>query len=418
MRNRFPRLLTALTALATTAALVPTTATAAPPARRIQVQSWDTADEFAAGKTKGVVVRKAGRVVLKEPVRKGDVEFGWWRSPWVKPGYDLTELIPSWHARTPGASWVEIEVRGRTSDGRTSSWDTVARWAAQDKHVRRASGDPQTDDLGRVSYDTWVTGGVNRWQVRAKLYRPAGTKAKPKLERVGAVASRLPSTATVATSKPGGAPAALGKVLDVPAYSQMVHRNTYPQYDGGGEAWCSPTSTTMVLDHFGALPPEKDYAWVRSGYRDPVVAHHARMTYDARLGGTGNWSFNTAYAATRTGNAFVTRLRNLREAERFIAAGIPLIASVAFRSGELRGAPISSTNGHLMVIVGFTASGDVVVNDPAAPDNSSVRRTYARGQFENAWLKRGTSAGGSGGLVYVITDDATPLPARNGNRNW
>ena len=48
-------------------------------------------------------------------------------------------------------------------------------------------------------------------------------------------------------------------------------------------------------------------------------------------------------------------------------AGIPLVASVSFGAGQLDGAPISSSNGHLLVIVGFEADGDVVVNDPAAP---------------------------------------------------
>ena len=38
------------------------------------------------------------------------------------------------------------------------------------------------------------------------------------------------------------------------------------------------------------------------------------------------------------------------------------------------------------MIVGFTDDGDVVVNDPAAPANAGVRRTYDRGQFEDAWL--------------------------------
>ena len=30
----------------------------------------------------------------------------------------------------------------------------------------------------------------------------------------------------------------------------------YPQYGGGGEAWCSPTSTSMVLGYYEALPPQ------------------------------------------------------------------------------------------------------------------------------------------------------------------
>jgi hypothetical protein len=129
------------------------------------------------------------------------------------------------------------------------------------------------------------------------------------------------------------------------------------------------------------------------------------MTYDHGYDGTGNWPFNTAYAGGLTGGpAFVTRLRDLRQAERFIKAGIPLVASVSFGPGELDGAPISSTAGHLLVIAGFRDDGDVVVNDPAARTNRGVRRTYDRGQFEDVWLPT------SGGLVYVITDEDHPLP--------
>ena len=36
-------------------------------------------------------------------------------------------------------------------------------------------------------------------------------------------------------------------------------------------------------------------------------------------------------------DAFVTRLRSLVEAEAFIAAGIPLIVSAAFRADEVPG---------------------------------------------------------------------------------
>ncbi len=200
-------------------------------------------------------------------------------------------------------------------------------------------------------------------------------------------------------------------MLDVPQYSQMVHAGHYPQWGNGGEAWCSPTSTSMVLGYYDALPAPAAYSWVPSGHVDPWVDYAARATYDAQYEGTGNWPFSTAYAASRAGNAFVTRLRSLREAERFIAAGIPVVASISFGRGELTGAPISATNGHLLVVVGFTESGDVVVNDPAASNRAGVRRTYDRGQFENAWLPT------SGGLTYVITDDAHPLPGGT-HSNW
>ena len=371
--------------------------------RHIAYRSWGTDAELRTGALQGTVVAD-GTVRLAPRTDRGT-----WTSPWVAPPFALTELVPSWDAMTPGASRLTVEVRGRTSSGPTS-WDTAATWAYGDRYVRRASGASQPDDGGRMSYDTWLTNasaGVTGWQVRVTLSRPAGSPAAPSLDTVGAVASRLPQVSDVATSTPRPAPnPALGKVLPVPRYSQMAHEGDYPQYDGGGEAWCSPTSTTMVLAFYDALPSPSAYAWVKDGHTDPEVDHAARMVYDATLEGTGNWAFNTAYAARRVGQAHVTRLRNLRGAEAWIERGVPLVVSVTFGRGELTGAPISSTNGHLLVIVGFTRSGDVVVNDPAAPTRAGVRRTYDRGQFEDAWLRRSPSGGsmrGSGGVAYVIT---------------
>lgn len=183
----------------------------------------------------------------------------------------------------------------------------------------------------------------------------------------------------------------------------MIHQGEFKQWGGGGEAWCSPTSTAMVLRYFKASPEPAEYTW--SKYPDSFVDHAARYTYDHRYEGTGNWPFNTAYAAQQGMDAFVTRLSHLGDAEAFIKAGIPLVASIAFAKGKLTGAPISSTPGHLLVITGFAKDGRVIVNDPAASQNSTVRRVYSRSQFEKAWL------GGSGGIVYVIRPTDKRLPA-------
>jgi hypothetical protein len=405
-----PRLARPLLPLLALALAVPgpaaTSAAAAPEAeRRIQYAEWRGAD-LAAGTFDGTLLRRA-RLRIGEPVATRTYggtryDFGRWVSPWRRPGFALTELIASWQATTPGDSWVEVQVRGRTAQGTRSSWDTLGRWAAGDRHVRRTSVGGQGDDLADVNVDTWqVPGGVRAWQLRVNLMR-AGT-ARPTVRALGAVASRLPDVDGVATSDPGVASGPDHVVLDVPRYSQMVHSGHYPAWGGGGQAWCSPTSLSMVLGYYDALPPRSAYAWVSDGHPQPWVDHAARMTFDADYDGTGNWPFNTAYAGTRLGpgaRAYVTRLRSLRQAERYVAGGTPLVASISFGAGDLDGAPISSTNGHLLVIVGFTRSGDVVVNDPAAQRRSGVRRTYDRGQFEDAWLPT------SGGVVYVLTRDA------------
>lgn len=374
--------------------------------RPIAFQQWDTTAQLQQGRTSGVAYSN-GRAVFSKGTTSLTVggtryDAATWESPWSTPGFGFTQLIPSWSASTPGDSLVEIRVRGRDSAGTLSSWDLLGRWAATDAHTERTTSSGQSDDLGKVDVDTWKTvRNLKSWQVRVVLARRAGTTARPSFDAVGAVASRLPTT-TPKVSEPGSG---AGVVLDVPRYSQMVHKGHYPQWGNGGEAWCSPTSTSMVLGYYGRLPKASSYSWVPKGHTDPWVDYAARMTYDHDYDGTGNWPFNTAYAAPLAGKAFVTRLRSLREAERFIKAGIPLVASVTFGKGELDGAPISSTAGHLLVIAGFTKSGDVVVNDPASSTRSGVRRTYDRAQFERAWLPR------SGGLVYVIRDSAHPLPS-------
>jgi hypothetical protein len=207
-------------------------------------------------------------------------------------------------------------------------------------------------------------------------------------------------------------------VLDVPTYSQELHRGDFPEYDNGGEAWSSPTSTSMVVAYWGKSPEAQDYAYVTDRYgaehTDPWVDYAARHTFDYNYDGAGNWPFNTAYAARLGLEGFVTRLHDLNEAEQFIKAGIPLVASVSFKKDELDGAGYS-TGGHLMTIVGFTKEGDVVVNDPAShliPSDDQVRVTYDRQQFTNAWI------GHTGGIVYVIHPRDVRLPRPNQAANW
>ena len=382
--------------------------------RPIAYAQWDGGAQWRQGTFAGTKVRKS-RLVLATPTSTRryagrTYEQAFWNSPWVTPGFALTELVPSWSATTPGDTWVEVQVRARTGAGQMGSWDVLGRWTSGDRKTQRRTISGQADDLGNVSVDTWRStsgAGVAAYQVRVLLLRRAGLKGTPSIDAVGAVASRLPATRpAVSTPGPGR-----GKILNVPRYSQMIHRGHYPAWGNGGEAWCSPTSTSMVLGYYDALPAAATYRWVPSGHTDPWVDYAARMTYDSAYRGTGNWAFNTAYAAPRVGKAFVTRLRSLREAETFIAAGIPLVASISYGAGELTGSAVRSSNGHLLVIVGFTRTGDVVVNDPASTTRSGVRRRYDRAEFENAWLPT------SGGTVYVVHDADHPLPAGT-HSNW
>ena len=320
--------------------------------------------------------------------------YGSWTSPWTAADHSFRELVPSWSAKTPLGTFLEVQVRVRTTAGRTGSWDSAGIWAGGKLGgINRTSLGDQTDDVASVLTDTVrTTSNARRWQIRATLHRRTGTSRTPVVAAVSATTSTL-APSSVSTSQPG---VARGTSIRVPRYSQMIHQGHYPQWDNGGEAWCSPTSMAMVLGRYKSGPTRKQYSWVPSGHVNPLVDHAARMTYDYRYSGAGNWPFSAAYASTFGLDAFVARLGSMRAAERYVAKGIPLVLSISFDAGELDNSPLTSSRGHILVLRGFTKKGNPIVNDPAARSNKGVRRVYKRGQLERAWLTA------SAGTAYVV----------------
>jgi len=347
--------------------------------------------------------------------RTGSFEQATWTSPEVTPEFPVTEVVASWNATTPAGTWLEVEVAATMDDGTRTKWYVLGRWAEGDRDISPTSVPGQGDGNADVAQDTLTTRQnrtLSTYQVRVHLMRAAGSDASPLVSLVGVMASSVAADHTVPRSPSGGAE---GTLLEVPAYSQMIHRGEYPQWDNGGQSWCSPTATMMVLGRWGNGPTGEDYAWVDPSYQDRFVDYAARHTYDHDYGGAGNWTFNTAYAARYGVIAYVTRLRSLTEAEQFIKAGIPLVVSVSFGKDQLEGAGYE-TAGHLLTIVGFDADGNVISNDPAShgiASNEQVRTTYDREQFENAWIVP------TGGIVYVIhPPDVEPPDPPAGEPNW
>ena len=329
-----------------------------------------------------------------------------WQSPVLETDFDITSLIPSWSALTPGAGWIEVAVRGGRSRP-DSDWFVLARWAETSDSIQRTTVDAQRTSGARVHNDEVGIDADAGWrtaEVRITSHRADPVVSWPDLQAVNLLASGAPSPS------PPGAGSGHAHVIDVPPYSQQHHTGDLPELGGGGKNWCSPTSVAMLLSHWetgpSGLPP--------SGERNPLVPHAAQHTYDTAFGGTGNWAFNTAYAARFGLDAFVTRLRSLDEAEMFTRAGIPLVLSVVFTADQLDGAGFD-TDGHLVVLVGFDAAGNPVVNDPASSrivSNDEVRRTYRRDQFAEAWLTR------SSAIAYVIRPFDRPLPPPPAEANW
>jgi len=155
---------------------------------------------------------------------------------------------------------------------------------------------------------------------------------------------------------------------------------------------CSPTSLTMVLNHFGVKTQ---------------VLETAAGVLDSADNIYGNWTLNTMYAGSRGLYAWPARLNSLEEARLYLNLGIPLVASITFGPDEVKRSPLKKTKGHLVVIKGFDEQGRVLVNDPAAPDEKTVERAYDRAEFARAWLKN------KSGTAYIIAPfSLVPLTAR------
>ncbi|MFD5449173.1 peptidase C39 family protein [Streptomyces sp. NPDC127100] len=419
-------------AIPATAEAAPSAGTAADPdraSRPVDYHAWTTFQDWRHGAAQGTRPVAGARpgVVIGVPAGTADYtdphtgttaawEYATWTSPVHRLAVPATEVIASWNARTPSGTWLQVELRGTYSDGTDTPWYVMGRWAAGDQDIRRTSVDDQSDGRSSIWTDTFSIDDASTglrlvsYRLRLTLHRRPGTRATPTVWRLGAMGSDIPDRFTVPASAPG-----LARELRVPRYSQEIHKGQYPEYDNGGEAWCSPTSSQMIVEYWGGRLTDEQLAWVDPSYPDPQVCHAARHTYDFQYAGCGNWPFNAAYAATfKDLQGVVTRLGSLTDLETLIAAGIPAITSQSFLEEELTGSGYG-TSGHLMTVIGFTADGDVIANDPASDDNEAVRRVYKRREWENIWLrtKRYNASGkvvsGTGGVCYLYFP-ARPSP--------
>jgi hypothetical protein len=435
MRHRMVVRLAAVSCALAAVFVAPGEAAKAPSHDSISYHGWTTAADFASGTSNGVTAASVGdgAITLGTTAHRLDYDdpfdattdtttydYGTWTSPvYATPGFAFTELVSSWTADTPSGTWIQVEMHGTTTAGTTTKDYVMGRWTSQmpseaSGDIHRTSVGGQGDADGFISIDTFFAAkrvALTDYQLRVTLYRKDGTNAAPTLRSVGAIASALPDDKTVPAGPLGGAE---GMNLGVPQYSQEVHRGEFPEFDNGGEAWCSPTSTEMVVEYWGSAPT--DLSGI--GFADPTVDYAAMHTFDWHYDGAGNWPFNIGYAGSFGLEGEVVQLRSLTEAEQFIKAGIPLVASVAFKKNQLDNSGFT-TNGHLLVIRGFTAGGDVIVNDPASrliPDDAAVQNVYDRQQFADAWLPSSVS----GGIAYVIHPAGTALPANTPGlpANW
>jgi hypothetical protein len=320
----------------------------------------------------------------------GDFAFGTMSSPAIAQAATFDQLVGSWDAVTPAGTWIELHARVLQAPG-WSGWYALPVWTSDAATLERHSVAGQKDARGRVDTDTLVAAEglpASAYQLAVTLFS-ASPDASP--------AVRLVRAATVPRTRMVGADdSARGADLPVPQRSQMLPEYRGLGFGGGGEAWCSPTTTSMIMAYWGNMLHLPQLVL-------PVPAV-AAGTYDYTYRGAGNWPFNTAFAGTYGLVSYVERFASLDELEPWIKASVPVAISIAFRPGELSGAPIPSSPGHLLVVRGFTPAGDVIVNDPVASSDTQVRMVYRRSQLERVWQR------GSHGTAYLMYPPGWQVP--------
>jgi hypothetical protein len=351
----------------------------------IRVADGGTLEIIPESATAGTDPYQAGAYYGGNYYNGGSFYFGEATSPEMSASFDLREAIASWNADTPPGTWIEVDISVRLN-GRWTKWYILGIWDDDNSTIQRHSVKLQGDNDGYVGVDTLVLTNkketAEAFRLKFKLFSDDNTTSPTVRYASVAYSTTSPKKANVS----GGNPALWNTRLEVPECSQMV-------YPDGGNVWCSPTSTSMVLMY-----------WNQNGRPcNEWVPATVTGVFDWVYDGHGNWPFNTAYAATMNASgdpdhleASVRRFTSLAEAEPWVTAGVPVIVSYAWSKNALTGAAVPSSDGHLSVLVGFDGSGNPIINDPAASSDEDVQRTYLRSEFEPLWLQA------TGGTVYLI----------------
>ncbi len=179
-------------------------------------------------------------------------------------------------------------------------------------------------------------------------------------------------------------PAGAGARLAVPALSQMEEAESVRM------RICSPASVAMVLAYHG---------------RRVELATLAREIFHPGLDRYGVWPAAIRAAGRRGVPGYLLRFPDWESAAWCLDHGMPVIASVRYGAGELAGAAIPDTTGHLLVLTGWEG-GEVLVNDPAAPRAGEVARRYRLDDLRRVWLERA-------GVGYVLFTPSTSPSGRS-----
>lgn len=278
----------------------------------------------------------------------------------LTPRRAAAHLLPSFSplAPAPPAFRFELSVR---ADGAWSPWVATVTLGQAEFPLLPSCAGPLTADIDELRASPPVE--AVRLRVRCRGSLPTAWLASLSAAGDDRIEAGTPPGAGASVRVPS-----LSQIAEDPAIAPRI---------------CSPTSVAMVLGYWG---------------RPATAAAVAADVFHPATDRYGVWPAAIRAAGARGVAGYLLRFPDWSAAAWCLTRGIPIIASIRYGAGELGGAPMDATTGHLVVLTGYE-DGAVLVNDPAAPAPESVPRRYRRDELTRAWLDRT-------GIGYVLFDPA------------
>lgn len=295
--------------------------------------------------------RRASSAAPRETIGAGEIllEFPAWR-----PRADARHLLPSLSVLTEIRYAARFELSVATGGG-WSPWVATATLGPGEFAPLCQATETLSCDID--VYTARAPVSELRLRVRLAAPDPRTLAAAPRITTLSACDLTTPVAVTTA--------AAVAR-LPVPARSQL---DAPPDI---ALRICSPVSVAMVLDYWGAPTAML-----------PLVAEMFHPATDRY----GVWPAAIQAAGRRGVAGYLLRFPDWASAVWCLERRLPIVASINYSAGELTGAPMPETSGHLLVLTGCDGP-DVLVNDPVAAPPSEVPRRYRLDELRRVWLER------------------------------
>lgn len=328
--------------------------------------------DFTEGEFQGTALAPGDKdgVALQKRNAKEYEPTGMYYSGVIQAEFPFNELLPSWNFDLPEDTGVVVDIRVGRGKRKWSEWFQLGRDGVR---FPEESTPVLTSKWGEVDVDyLLLSEACTMFQYRVS-YHTKNPAFSPCLKLFAISYSNSLGEKGLwkrwHRDHPGlSSKASVPIALDVPYRSQLAASRRLRG------SICCPTSVAMVLGFYGNDLPTTDVA---------------RLCYDQGTRIYGNWP-KAAQVLSQFGlRSWIQRFRTFDDAAVELAKGRPIIASTRSTRSDVQGTPYRPTAGHVIVIRGITADGDIMVNDPASSSEEKGKTVRSRDYMQRIWLDKG-----------------------------